>query len=89
MRGVWTGGTAWLSEVLGLDRKLHKGALIDELVTDPVFISYLHAGNYSRSLHMPAPVNDNISLEVCIVPYGKGKRLLQARDITRLISWRL
>ncbi|MCW8847756.1 MAG: phosphate regulon sensor histidine kinase PhoR [Sedimenticola sp.] len=72
------------SEFLGLDRKLHKGALIDELVTDPVFISYLHAGNYSRSLHMPAPVNDNISLEVRIVPYGKGKRLLQARDITRL-----
>jgi len=33
---------------------------------------------------MPAPVNANISLEVRVVPYGKGKRLLQARDITRL-----
>lgn len=27
---------------------------------------------------------ENISLEVRVVPYGKGKRLLQARDITRL-----
>jgi two-component system phosphate regulon sensor histidine kinase PhoR len=72
------------SEFLGLDRKQHKGVLIDDLITDPVFISYLHAGHYSRPLHIPAPVNDNISLEIRIVPYGKGKRLLQARDITRL-----
>ncbi|TVO71886.1 phosphate regulon sensor histidine kinase PhoR [Sedimenticola selenatireducens] len=72
------------SEFLGLDRKQHKGVLIDDLITDSVFLSYLHAGHYSRPLHMPAPVNDNISLEVRIVPYGKGKRLLQARDITRL-----
>ncbi|MCW8891221.1 MAG: phosphate regulon sensor histidine kinase PhoR [Sedimenticola sp.] len=72
------------TEFLGFDRKLHKGALIDDLITDPVFLSYLHTAQYSRPLHMPAPVNDNISLEVRIVPYGKGKRLLQARDITRL-----
>ncbi|WP_428605305.1 phosphate regulon sensor histidine kinase PhoR [Sedimenticola sp.] len=72
------------ADFLGLDRKRHKGALIDDLISDPVFLSYLHAGHYSRPLQMPAPVNANISLEVRIVPYGKGKRLLQARDITRL-----
>lgn len=33
---------------------------------------------------MKAPHNDNIVLEVRIVPYGKGNHLLQARDITRL-----
>ena len=33
---------------------------------------------------MPSPVDDNINLEMRIVPYGKGKRLLQARDISRL-----
>ena len=72
------------AEFIGIDRKRDKGALIDDLISDPVFLDYLHAGQYSRPLHIPAPVNDSISLEVRIVPYGKGKRLLQARDITRL-----
>ncbi|PLX62783.1 phosphate regulon sensor histidine kinase PhoR [Sedimenticola selenatireducens] len=72
------------AEFLGLDRKRDKGARIDDLISDPVFLNYLHAGHYGRSLQMPAPVNANISLEVRVVPYGKGKRLLQARDITRL-----
>jgi len=72
------------ADFIGIDRKRDKGALIDDLITDPVFLNYLHAGHYNRPLHIPAPVNDKISLEVRIVPYGKGKRLLQARDITRL-----
>ena len=72
------------ADFIGIDRKRDKGALIDDLITDPVFLNYLHAGQYNRPLNIPAPVNDNISLEVRIVPYGKGKRLLQARDITRL-----
>ena len=32
----------------------------------------------------PSPVDNRITLEVRVVPYSKGKRLLQARDITRL-----
>lgn len=72
------------AEFFGLERKRDKGALIDDLVADPVFLSYLQAGHYARPLQMPAPVNANISLEVRVAPYGKGKRLLQARDITRL-----
>ncbi len=72
------------SDFIGVDRKQHKGALIDDLIPDPVFLKYLHAGQYNRPLHIPSPVNDSISLEVRIVPYGQGKRLLQARDITRL-----
>ncbi|AKH20743.1 phosphate regulon sensor histidine kinase PhoR [Sedimenticola thiotaurini] len=72
------------AEFFGLERKRDKGAVIDDLIADPIFLSYLHGGNYARPLQMPAPVNANISLEVRVAPYGKGKRLLQARDITRL-----
>ncbi|MEE9356922.1 phosphate regulon sensor histidine kinase PhoR [Candidatus Vondammii sp. HM_W22] len=72
------------SEMLGLKRQCDKGTRIETLIHDPVFLTYLSGGDYSRPLQMPAPVNDSISLEVRIVPYGKGKRLLQARDITRL-----
>lgn len=72
------------ADFFGLERKRDKGAQIDDLIADPVFLNYLHAGHYHRPLQMPAPVNANISLEVRVVHYGKGKRLLQARDITRL-----
>ncbi|MCB1872977.1 MAG: phosphate regulon sensor histidine kinase PhoR [Chromatiaceae bacterium] len=71
-------------EVLGLDSKRDRNRNIVEIVPDSIFHAYLAKGDYIRPLQIPAPLDDNISLEVRIVPYGKGKRLLQARDITRL-----
>jgi two-component system phosphate regulon sensor histidine kinase PhoR len=61
-----------------------QGKPIDQLLSDPIFRSFLATGDFSRPLQMPAPVDDSIMLEVRIVPYGKGNLLLQARDITRL-----
>ncbi len=78
----WWNGVA--DQVLGLDRKTDRARRLDEVITDPIFRSYLEAGDYARPLQMPAPVDDTVTLEVRIVPYGKGKRLLQARDISRL-----
>lgn len=82
------GQVEWWNSVaerlLGLVRKRDKGANISELVRDPVFHDYLNNEAYHQSLQMPAPIDDRINLEVRIVPYGKGKRLLQARDITLL-----
>ena len=82
------GGMEWWNEsatqILGLDKKLDKGRSIEEVMVDPVFLSYLAEGDYLRPIQMPAPTDGSISLEVRVVPYGKGKRLLQARDITRL-----
>ncbi|MCG8428881.1 MAG: phosphate regulon sensor histidine kinase PhoR [Chromatiales bacterium] len=72
------------SEMLGLNRKRDKGRKIDQVITDRVFLKYLAEGDYLRPIQIPAPVDSGISLEVRVVPYGKGKRLLQARDITRL-----
>ena len=78
----WCNGVA--ARVLGVDKKQHKGRRIEDLVTDPVFLEHLARGEYDRPLQIPAPVDGGVSLEVRMVPYGKGKRLLQARDITRL-----
>ncbi|MCP3663553.1 MAG: phosphate regulon sensor histidine kinase PhoR [Gammaproteobacteria bacterium] len=72
------------AEVLGLNRRQEGVRAIREVIPDPVFQSYIASGDYSRPIKIPAPVNDNISLEIRIVPYGKGKLLLQGRDITRL-----
>lgn len=78
----WWNGVA--REMLGLDRKTDKGALIQSRINDPVFRDYLEQGDYRHPLQIPAPVDESIALEIRVVPYGKGKRLLQARDITRL-----
>lgn len=71
-------------EKLGFDRKECRGQHIRDLLNDPVFRAYLDAGDFSHPIQIPAPLDDGITLEVRIVPFGKGKLLLQARDITRL-----
>ncbi len=73
-------------DMLGLEGKSHMALSLQDVVKDPVFHAFLSAGDYSRPLQMPAPVNESISLEVRIVPYGKGKRLFQARDISRMLQ---
>lgn len=78
----WYNGAA--RGMLGLSRRRGKGKRIDDLITDPIFHAYLVKADYNRPLKMPAPVDDSANLEMRIVPYGKGKRLLQARDISRL-----
>jgi two-component system phosphate regulon sensor histidine kinase PhoR len=74
------------ARMLGLKRKKGKGASVVSIMQDPVFEEHLLRGDYARSLQMPAPASTDTRLEVRIVPYGKGKRLLQARDITRLLQ---
>jgi len=71
-------------ENLGFNRGSCRGKHIRKLLKDPVFHAYLDAGDYTQPIQIPAPLDDGITLEVRIVPFGKGKLLLQARDITRL-----
>ena len=62
----------------------HRGSRIQAHLQDPVFHRYLQRGDYREPLHIPSPVDPGRNLEIRVVPYGKGQRLLQARDITRL-----
>jgi two-component system, OmpR family, phosphate regulon sensor histidine kinase PhoR len=70
-------------KVFGLQAS-DKGQRIPNLIRYPEFISYLKANNYQTSVVIPSPVDQNITLEVRIVPYGAGLRLLLAQDITQL-----
>lgn len=47
----WWNGVA--AQLLGIDRKRDKGGLIDDLISDPVFLDYLHSGHYQRPLQIP------------------------------------
>ncbi len=70
-------------QVLGL-KKSDRGQRIVNLVRSPVFIRYLRSNDYRHDITIPSPVNEEILLQINIVPYGAGLRLLLAQDITHL-----
>ncbi len=77
----WTNKAA--REILGL-KKSDKGQRIPNLVRSPVFIHYLKSYDYRQKISIPSPVNENVILQISIVSYGSGLRLLLAQDITHL-----
>ncbi|MGR9073536.1 MAG: phosphate regulon sensor histidine kinase PhoR [Gammaproteobacteria bacterium] len=70
-------------QVLNL-KKGDRGQRIPNLVRNPEFTSYLRNRQYSKSVTIPAPCDDSILLEVRVIIYGAGMRLLLAQDVTKL-----
>lgn len=70
-------------EVLGL-KKSDKGQNILNLIRTPQFSAYLRANDYTQKISIVSPVNDHIILQITVVPYGAGLRLLLARDVTQI-----
>lgn len=75
----WTNKAA--REVLGL-KKSDKGQRIANLVRTPAFIQFLKSNDYRKKISIPSPVRESMMLQISIVPYGAGLRLLLAQDIT-------
>ncbi|ATG88891.1 phosphate regulon sensor histidine kinase PhoR [Methylomonas koyamae] len=79
------GEIEWSNKVahdfLGL-KKSDNGQRIPNLVRHPLFIQYLKEQDYRHKICIPSPVNENMFLQIGIVPYGSGLRLLMAQDIT-------
>ncbi|MEN8261790.1 MAG: phosphate regulon sensor protein PhoR, partial [Pseudomonadota bacterium] len=71
------------ARVLGLE-KGDIGQRVPNLVRHPDFIAYLRQGDYRGSISIPSPVDDKVALDIRVVPYGKGLRLLLARDVTEV-----
>jgi len=70
-------------QMLGL-QQTDKGQRIPNLVRFPEFIRYLKSGNYNEPVILPSPANNRIALELRIITYGSGLRLLLAQDVTQL-----
>jgi len=68
---------------LGL-RQRDVGLSIDHLIRQPDFMTYLQAADWSRDIEVPASDDPSKILSVHVSPYGQGRRLLIARDVTRL-----
>ena len=78
----------WCNEaaerLLGLRKPVDYGQRIDNLFRHPSFIDYLGARSYEGVIEVPSPVEESIMLRLQIVEYGARRRLLLARNVSRL-----
>ncbi|MDO9219942.1 MAG: phosphate regulon sensor histidine kinase PhoR, partial [Thiobacillus sp.] len=69
---------------MGLDCERDRGQFIRYLLRQANFLEFLDAADYSRRLVCKSPLNREVTLSLQLVPFGEGKKLLVARDITEL-----
>ncbi|MFP5409375.1 MAG: phosphate regulon sensor histidine kinase PhoR [Gammaproteobacteria bacterium] len=69
---------------LGLDCERDRGQFIRYLMRQAHFVEFLDAADFSQRLTCRSPVNREVTLSAQLVPFGEGKKLLVARDITEL-----
>lgn len=77
----WTNSAA--RQVLGLKHS-DKGQRLPNLIRFPEFVSFVKSRNYNQTILIHSPVNDDITLQIRIVTYGAGLRLLLAHDVSQL-----
>ncbi len=70
--------------LLGLQPSTDVGQYIGNLLRHPAFREYLEGGGGSEPVEIPSPEDADTILSVHLVSYGKNRRLLIARDVTRL-----
>lgn len=83
------GEIEWANEasqrLLGLKSPWDVGQRINNLIRHPEFVELVKLGNkVSSTIELPSPVNPELRLNIRIVSYGEGQRLLVVRDVTRL-----
>lgn len=61
------------------------GVRVANLVRDMRFVEFLNGGDFEGSVNIVSPVDETVHLNVRIVPYRDGDRLITARDVTELM----
>jgi two-component system phosphate regulon sensor histidine kinase PhoR len=79
---VWCNISA--KRFLGLRLPKDEGTSVLNLLRDPGFVEFYESGDYSHTLEIVAPGDQGRRLEVEITLFGKGNRLIFARDVTDL-----
>jgi len=69
---------------LGFHYPRDTGQRISNLLRHPDFVEYLNQKNYDQAVEIPSPVDEGITLRIRIIPYSGDRRLVVARDITRM-----
>lgn len=61
-----------------------RGQYVLNLLREPAFVNYYESGDYSEGVEIACPIDSDRRLLAQITLFGKGNRLLFARDITEL-----
>ncbi len=69
---------------LGFEYPRDSGQRISNLLRSPVFVDYLHGRDYDQAVEIPSPVDERITLRIRVIPYSGDRRLVVARDMTRM-----
>ena len=72
------------AKYLGFRYPRDTGQRISNLLRHPAFLDYLQSGDYEQAVEIPSPVDESITLRIRIIPYAGNRRLLIARDMTRM-----
>ena len=82
------GEITWLNkaagDLLGLKHPYDIGQQVVHLIRDPAFAEYMGRRKFNETVQFVSPVNDELRLLLRVVPYGSNRKLLLARDVTRL-----
>lgn len=68
--------------LLGIDPRHDIGQRIGNLIRYPKFLRYLIAPDKKNNLEIESPIEQNTTLQVKIVRFGRNQRLLTARNIS-------
>jgi len=77
----WFNGAA--QSLLGLQPGRDVGQRILNLIRHPDFTRFLAMGTVKEPLRMLSPLDDRVTLNIRVVPYGREQRLLIARDVSQ------
>lgn len=71
--------------LLGIRWPQDRRQRLDNLYRNPDFADFIGGTpSETRQVTLPSPVDEQIMLEIRVVPYGRDRRLLIARDVSRL-----
>jgi len=87
------GEIEWYNEVareyFGLKAKKDRGRLMVDVVKDESFQNLLESKSQYDTLEMPSPIDKSRTLSTRVVPYGRGQRLILARDTSKMHQLRV
>ncbi len=72
------------AKYLGFKYPRDTGQRISNLLRHPAFVEYLRQHNYDQAVEIPSPVDEGITLRIRVISYSGNRRLLVARDMTRM-----
>jgi len=77
-------GNKKAQHILGIHWPGDMGLRIDNLIRFPEFTQYLEEGKFSAPCQITSPVNNDLKIELRMMPYGVEQILLLARDISKI-----